>query len=57
MIVLGGGVNKAYQYFEPRMRERLRIFKFQNALKLLKIVPSKKAHIAVLAAAALCLDK
>jgi glucokinase len=57
MIVLGGGVNKAYKYFEPRMRERLRIFKFQNALKLLKIVPSKKAHIAVLAAAALCLDK
>jgi glucokinase len=57
MIVLGGGVNRAYKYYEPRMRERLRMFKFQNALKRLKIVQSKKPHIAVLAAAALCLDK
>jgi glucokinase len=57
IIVLGGGVNRAYHYFEPRMRERLRIFKFQNPLKRLKIVQSKKPHIAVLAAAALCLDK
>jgi glucokinase len=57
MIVLGGGVSKAYRYFEPRMREKLRGFKFQNALKRLKIVESKKPHIAVLAAAALCLDK
>ncbi len=56
VIVLGGGVSRAYSYFEPRMRERLRIFKFQNALKRLKIVPSKKPHIAVIAAAALCLD-
>ena len=57
MIVLGGGVSKAYRYFEPRMREKLRLFKFQDALKRLKIVVSKKPHIAVLAAAALCLDK
>jgi glucokinase len=56
IIVLGGGVSRAYSYFEPRMRERLRIFKFQNALKRLKIVQSKKPHIAVIAAAALCLD-
>jgi glucokinase len=57
MIVLGGGVNRGYKYFEPRMRERLRLFKFQNAVKRLKIVQSKKPHIAILAAAALCLDK
>jgi glucokinase len=57
MIVLGGGVNHAFKYFEPRMREKLRLFKFQNAVKRLKIVHSKKPHIAVLAAAALCLDK
>lgn len=56
MIVLGGGVSHAYHYFEPRMREKLRIFKFQDALKRLKIVVTKKPHIAVLAAAALCLD-
>ncbi|HXB58012.1 MAG TPA: ROK family protein [Candidatus Acidoferrales bacterium] len=57
IIVLGGGVSRAYHYFEPRMREKLRTFRFQNALKRLKIVPTKKPHIAVLAAAALCLDK
>ena len=47
----------SWPYFEKRMRERLRAFKFQNALKRLKIVQSTKPHIAVLAAAALCLDK
>jgi glucokinase len=57
IIVLGGGVNRAYHYFEPRMRQKLRIFKFQNVLKRLKIVQSKKPYIAVLAAAALYLDK
>jgi glucokinase len=57
IIVLGGGVSKAFHYFEARMWERLAAFKFQNALKKLKIVQSNKPHIAVLAAAALCLDK
>ena len=57
IIVLGGGVSNAYPYFKDRMWDRLRAFKYQNALKRLKIVQSKKPHIAVLAAAALCLDK
>ncbi|MGH7943160.1 MAG: ROK family protein [Limisphaerales bacterium] len=56
IIVLGGGVSVAYPYFEKPMREKLRAFKFQNALKRLKIVQTQKPHIAVLAAAALCLD-
>jgi glucokinase len=56
IIVLGGGVSRAYPYFKKRMRERLSVFKFQNALKRLKIVQTQKPHIAVLAAAALCLD-
>lgn len=56
IIVLGGGVSKAWPFFEKRMREKLRAFKFQNALKRLKIVQTQKPHIAVLAAAALCLD-
>ena len=55
IIVLGGGVSNAFPYFENRMREKLKSFKFQNSLKRLKIVQSKKPHIAVLAAAALCL--
>lgn len=57
IIVLGGGVSMAFPYFEKPMREKLRAFKFQNALKRLKIVQTQKPHIAVLAAAALCLDK
>jgi glucokinase len=57
IIVLGGGVSAAYPFFEKRMREKLRAFKFQNALKRLKIVRTQRPHIAVLAAAALCLDK
>jgi glucokinase len=56
IIVLGGGVSRAFPYFEKRMREKLKLFKFQNSLKRLKIVQSKKPNIAVLAAAALCLD-
>ncbi len=55
IIVLGGGVSKAYPYFKDRMWDRLRAFKYQNTLKRLKIVQSKKPHIAILAAAALCL--
>ena len=56
IIVLGGGVSNAFRHFEAPLRKNLRAFRFQNNLKNLAIVPSKKAHIAVLAAAALCLD-
>jgi glucokinase len=57
IIVLGGGVSKAYPFFKERTWERLRAFRYQDNLKRLKIVQSKKPHIAVLAAAALCLDE
>ena len=58
IIVLGGSVSKSFRFFEARVWEILRAkFHFQNSLKRLKIVPSKKPHIAILAAAALCLDK
>jgi len=56
IIVLGGSVVKAYPYYEARMREKLKSFHFQNTVKRLKIVRNKKANIAVLAAASLCLD-
>jgi glucokinase len=56
IIVLGGSVNKAYPYFEKRVREKLRGFDFQNSLKKLAIVQTQKPNIAVLGAAALCLD-
>jgi glucokinase len=56
IIVLGGSVIKAYPYYEERMREKLKTFHFQSSVKRLKIVRNKKANIAVLAAASLCLD-
>jgi glucokinase len=56
IIVLGGSISKAYPYFEGRMREKLRKFDFQKSLENLVIAQTKKPHIAVLAAAALCLD-
>jgi glucokinase len=56
IIVLGGSVTRSYPFFEKRMREKLKSFRFQKSLKRLKIVQSKKPNIAVLAAAALCLD-
>jgi glucokinase len=57
MIVLGGSVSKSFPLFEARVWEILKAkFHFQNSLKRLKIVQSKKPHIAILAAAALCLD-
>jgi glucokinase len=57
IIVLGGGVSHAFHYFKDRLWDRLRAFRYQDSLKRLKIVQSKKPHIAILAAAALCLDK
>ena len=56
IIVLGGSVSKAYPYFEKRLRKKLRKFEFQKNLKNLVIVRTQKPNIAVLAAAALCLD-
>jgi hypothetical protein len=38
------------------MREKLKTFHFQNSLKKLVITQTQKPNIAVLAAAALCLD-
>jgi len=57
IIVLGGGVSKAFRYFEKPLWSNLKSnFRFPRSLEGLKIVPSRKEHIAVLAAAALCLD-
>ncbi len=58
MIVLGGGVSMAFHHFQEPLWKKLRAeFHFQHSLTRLKIVPSKKPNIAVLAAASLCLDK
>lgn len=57
IIVLGGGVSKAFRHFEKPMWANLKArFRFRHSLEQLKIVAGKKPDIAVLAAAALCID-
>jgi glucokinase len=57
VIVFGGGVSNAFRHFEKAVRNNLKNFRFQAGLKKVVIAPSKNPHIAVLAAAALCLDR
>jgi glucokinase len=56
VIVFGGGVSNAFRHFKIPIYKNLKTFRFQAGLKKLVIAPSKHPHIAVLAAAALCLD-
>jgi glucokinase len=55
-IILGGSVSKAFPFFEATAREELKAFLFPNSLKGLRIEVSEEPQIAVLGAAALCLD-
>lgn len=57
IIVFGGGVSNAFPHFEKRLREGLKSFRFQNSLKKLVLARTRKSHIALLAAAALCLNE
>lgn len=56
LIVLGGSVSKAYPFFEAGMRQTLGAYSYQHALRRLLIRVSEEPHIAVLGAAALCLE-
>lgn len=56
IIVLGGSVSKAYPFFEAQMRKKLESYAYQHALENLVIAQSENPGIAVLGAAALCLD-
>lgn len=56
ILVLGGSVSKAWPFFAAALRNRLRDFAWQHALARTLIQPSRTAEIAVLGAAALCLD-
>lgn len=55
-IILGGSVSKAYGFFRGTMLEELEGFLFQRSLERLAIEVSEEPQIAVLGAAALCLD-
>lgn len=56
MIVLGGSVSKAFRFYEAALREELRSFAYPHALRRLRIEVSEEPRIAILGAAALCLD-
>lgn len=53
IIILGGSVSKAYEYFKNSMKDVLNNFPYQNSIKKLKIVASKLNQVSILGAAAL----
>lgn len=55
-IILGGSVSKAFPLYAEAMWEELRTFAYQQSLKGLRIEVSEEPQIAILGAAALCLD-
>jgi glucokinase len=56
LIVLGGSCAKAYDFWAGGLREGLKGFAYAHALQRLRIEVTQNPHIAVLGAAALCLD-
>ncbi|MEJ2495854.1 MAG: ROK family protein [Ignavibacteriaceae bacterium] len=53
IIILGGSVSKAYDYFKNSLNIALDTFPYQNSIKRLKIVVSKLKQVSILGAAAL----
>jgi len=56
LIVLGGSISSAFPYFEGGVRERLKGFAYQHVLEKLVIARSENEDVAILGAAALCID-
>ncbi|MBD3616503.1 MAG: ROK family protein [Gracilimonas sp.] len=56
LIVFGGGVRKAYQFFKDAMYKSMSDFAYKNSLNKLTITVSELDQIALLGAAALVLD-
>ena len=53
IIILGGSVSKAYDYFKNSLNMVLDNFPYQNSIKQLKIVASNLNQVSILGAAAL----
>ncbi len=53
IIILGGSVSKAYDYFKSSLNKVLASCPYQNSIKQLKIVESKLHQVSALGAAAL----
>jgi len=56
IIVLGGSVSRAFSFFAPAMRDKLRDFAYPHALERLAITATQRPEIAILGAAALYFD-
>jgi glucokinase len=56
LIVIGGSVRYAFQYFSGAMWKQLQTFGFQKAIRNLKIEISELENAGILGAAALCYD-
>jgi glucokinase len=56
LIILGGSVSNAFEFFEAAMRRQLQTFAFPKTIESLKIVRSTLPNVAVLGAASLCLS-
>ncbi len=55
-VILGGSVSRAFPLFEKSMRGRLAAFPYHKSAERIVIEVSDEPQIAVLGAAALCLD-
>jgi glucokinase len=56
LIVIGGALSKAFPFFENTMWKQIRTFFYREAADRLKVVQTDTQDIAILGAAALCLD-
>jgi glucokinase len=56
MIVFGGGIANAFNYFSPSISESLIDFPYKKIIEKLKIEVSNKPDISLLGAASLCYD-
>ena len=56
-IILGGSISKAYPYFKKSIETSLKSFAYQKQIENLKIETSNQPELAVLGAAALCLQE
>jgi len=56
VIILGGSVAESYNYFKETMFETVNTFPYKKSIKNIVIKKSKQKNIAVLGAAALCMN-
>ncbi len=56
LIVFGGSIARAFAFFEGGMRQKLKEFAYQHVLEKVVITPSETEDVAILGAAALCID-